>query len=37
MNERDIAKNADFDVLLGEAADHHWSRGLCQELGLVDE
>ena len=37
VNDRDIAKNAHLDVLRREAADRNRSRGLCQELLLVDQ
>jgi hypothetical protein len=37
VNDRDIAEDADFDVLRREAADRDRSSGLCQELLLVDQ
>jgi hypothetical protein len=37
MDDGDITENAHFDVLRREAADRHWSRGLCKKLALVDQ
>ena len=37
VNGRDISEDAHFDVLRREAANRHQSRGLCQELLLVDQ
>jgi hypothetical protein len=37
VDDRDIAEEADADVVDGEAADRHRPRGLCQELLAVDE
>src|SRR5437016_56574 len=37
VDDRDITENAHFDVLRREAADRHWSSGLCKELLLVDQ
>src|ERR1700738_1335255 len=37
VDDRDISKNAHFDILHREAADRDRSSGLCEELVLVDE
>src|SRR5215468_9544928 len=37
VNDRDISENAHADFLHREATDRHRSRGLCEELVLIDE
>jgi hypothetical protein len=37
MDDRDLSENTYFDILCLEARDRHWSRGLFEELVLIDQ